>query len=214
MTIDKKGLFITGVICIVIAVAFGLPKVKYQSTDLLKEVSVPMQVGAWKGKDVDTGIKLMDKNYNFINAIFLREYKHPSGRIVYLYLLDAGNFHNPKVCMTGAGYKTEDLPDTHYATAAGPGFDAPSVVFSKPGEKMVISYWIVINGKRVGWLEQKAMEMWCSLVGVRKSGLMVRTDTPMGSYGSASAVEATRDFVSLLNGSLGEKDRVYLFGRQ
>ena len=218
---DKRSLLIACVLVSVMAIAFGLPKAKYKSMDILKEISVPMNVGDWQGKDVKNDLKLMDEKYNFVRALDLREYDHPSGRKVYLFILDAGNFHNPKVCMTSSGFVTKEINDIEYelaAPAASVGqqarasFTAPAITITKDEASFLISYWITINGKRVDWVEQKATEFWFSLIGKRKAGLMIRVDTPTSEKDVPMATEVLKDFVRSLGDSVSAKDHKYIFG--
>jgi EpsI family protein len=209
--IDKKSLVIAVVLIVAMAIAFGLPKAKYKSTDILKELSIPMTAGRWQGSDIKNDLKLMDEQYNFIQALDLREYTHPGGRKVYLFVLDAGNFHNPKVCMSGAGFVTRELSDITYDLSKP--FTATAITITKDKTAtFLISYWITINGKRVDWVEQKVTELWFSLIGKRKAGLMVRIDVPTNEQDVPVATEVIKDFVRSLSSAVNEKDHRYIFG--
>ncbi|NTV30110.1 MAG: EpsI family protein [Candidatus Omnitrophica bacterium] len=221
--LDAKAVRLLLFVAIAALVAFVLPKPKYQSLDVLKDITVPMQVGSWSGKDIKTDVQLMDAGYNFINSLFLREYRHPNGQILYLYLLDAGNFHNPKVCLTGAGFTIKEMEDIGLkvvaqgapagaADAAG-SLVAPTVMMSKPDSQFLVTYWITINGRRVDWAEQKIKEFFFSLVGAKKAGLMVRIDTPATEELVPAAREGLKDFVATLSAALADKDRRLIFGR-
>ena len=228
--LDPKAVRVILFVLITALVAFGLPKPKYQSLDVIKDIAVPMQVGPWAGRDVKTDIQLMDSKYNFIKSLFLREYRHPTGQVIYLYLLDAGNFHNPKVCLTMAGFSMEDLEDIELrpvvpgADAAGTGapgqitaaqvpFKAKTAMITKGEANFLVSYWITINGKRVDWTEQKVKEFFFSLVGAKKAGLMVRIDTPVTKELIPLARQGIQDFTSRLSAVLQPKDRQLIFGR-
>lgn len=222
--LDPKAVRVILFVLITALVAFGLPKPKYQSLDVIKDIAVPMQVGQWTGRDVKTDIQLMDSKYNFIKSLFLREYRHPTGQVIYLYLLDAGNFHNPKVCLTSAGFSMEDLDDIELrpaatAEASGQGavapapFKAKTAMITKGEANFLVSYWITINGKRVDWTEQKVKEFFFSLVGAKKAGLMVRIDTPVTKELIPLARQGIQDFTSRLSAVLQPKDRQLIFGR-
>ena len=216
---DFKFLRLILFIAIAAFAAFALPKPKYQSLNVLRDITVPMKIGQWTGQDIKTDIKLMDNGYNFISSLFLREYSHPDGQKLYLYLLDAGNFHNPKVCLTSAGFAMKELEDIDFTLStsatpeAGEGFRAPTVMITKGPSIYLVSYWITINGKRVDWTEQKFKEFFFSLVGVKKAGLMVRIDTPVSAELVPAAREGLKDFVGALSAALAEKDRKLIFGR-
>ncbi len=207
---DKRSIVIAVILIATMAIAYGLPKERYKSTDILKEISIPLTVGRWQGVVHKNDIKLMDEKYNFIQALDLREYTHPTGRKVYLFVLDAGNFHNPKVCMTSSGFVTNELNDIDYKLSQP--FSAAAITIAKDKTMVLISYWITINGKRVGWMEQKATEFWFSLIGKRKAGLMVRIDVPTSEQDLPTATEAVQDFVRSLSVSVNAKDHKYIFG--
>ncbi len=200
------------------AIAFGLPIPKYKSTDVLDTLNVPMSFGEWTGRDFETGQKLMDEKYNFINALFLREYKNPQGREIYLYLLDAGNFHNPRVCLTGAGFKTRDLEDVAFkfkpsSRVKDQAFNGNSIYINKGNEGALVTYWMIINGHKVSWIQQRTIELWYSLIGKRKAGLMVRMDTPTNDADLPYAREAVQSFLFALEEAVTPNDRWFIFGR-
>lgn len=91
---------------------YFVPRVKYAGKTLTKEVldSIPMQGLNWQGtqfQDVNTNLE--GEVYNFISRIFARQYQNITrpGEVLSFIVLDAGNFHYPKVCFTGAGFKQE-----------------------------------------------------------------------------------------------------------
>lgn len=206
------------ILAVTFAVAFGLPRPKYKSTDVLDQLHVPMAFGEWKGRDFETGQKLMDEKYNFINALFLREYENSQGRKLLLYLLDAGNFHNPKVCLTSVGYKMRELEDTAFtfktpARGKDTPFSGTSILITKDNQSVLVSYWMIINGRRVNWIEQKVTELWCSLIGKRKAGLMVRIDIPTNEADLPHARELVKAFTAALDEAITGNERWYIFGR-
>lgn len=198
---------------VTIGFSFGLPKPRYESLDVIKTLAIPYQVGAWQGRDVQHDLQLMDDKYNFIKALFLREYRHPSGQRLYLYLLDAGNFHNPKVCLNSAGFTIKDMDDVRIQRPNGTGFNAQSIYIGRQGQGQLVTFWITINGERVDWLRQKASEFWFSLIGRKKAGLMVRIDSPVPEKILPLGVEGIQNFTSALGAALSESDRNFVLGK-
>ncbi len=218
MMLKDRSFHILAILAVAFALAFGLPQTKYKSTDVLQQLHVPMAFAGWSGHDYDSGQKLMDERYNFMNALFLREYANPEGRKVFLFLLDAGNFHNPKVCLTAVGFKMRELDDTALAfRTRARGKDAPfsgtSIYISKEKAGVLVTYWMVINGRRVNWVEQKAVELWCSLLGIRKAGLMVRIDIPTNEADLPHARELLKSFTASLDEAITSNERWFIFGR-
>lgn len=219
MSIFKDRSFrILMMLAVTFALSFGLPHPKYKSTDVLKQLHIPTYFAGWLGRDLDTAQKLMDENYNFINALFLREYTDIEGKSILLYFLDAGNFHNPKVCLTGAGFKIHELDDTVFtfktpARGKAAPFSGTSIYISNKENGALVTYWMIINGRKVGWIQQKMTEFWCSLIGKRKAGLMVRIDFPTTEADLPHAREMVRSFVASLEHAVTPEDRWLIFGR-
>ena len=110
--LNLGGLFLFILLCAYIV--YFVPKPKYQGKAFTEKViqSIPSFAGKWKQKEESiAGGKMEGDVYNFISRIFVRHYKKidEPDKEVLLVVLDAGNFHYPKICFRGAGFKTEEL---------------------------------------------------------------------------------------------------------
>jgi len=105
---NLKQIFVVAVIGIAILIAFALPKPKYQGLNILKQINIPTEFGQWSGKDVAQDLNINDDRYKFISDIFARTYTNKEGASLLFLILDAGNFHNPKVCFGSSGYTIKE----------------------------------------------------------------------------------------------------------
>jgi len=200
---------------ITMIIAFALPKWKYKSTDTLSKINIPVAMTGWQSMDVSGSMKskMEDQEvYNFVGDVFARVYGNFLGERLLLLVLDAGNFHNPKVCYGSSGYKITELDDIEL-TAGGKTFKAHALSMDKGGEGLTMVYWICIDKKIVGWTEQKFIELWSSIFQKKKAGLMVRLDIPTRKGGTDTALRLAKDFVKDLSRSLTPEQSEYLFGK-
>lgn len=196
-------------------VAFALPKVKYKGLDTLSQVNIPASMTGWQSRDVSGSIKSkMNERevYNFVSDVFARVYGNFLGEQLVMLVLDAGNFHNPKVCYGSSGYKITELDDIEL-TAGATKFKAHVLSMEKGDEGLTMVYWICINKKIVGWTEQKALELWASLMQKKKAGLMVRLDIPTRKGNTDASLRLAKDFVKDLSRNLTPEQSEYLFGK-
>ena len=77
-----------------IVIAFGLPKPRYKSPEIISQLDIPTAMGDWHSEDVSEQLNLQkDDRYAFISDVFARQYSSLfGGRLLFL-VLDAGNFH-------------------------------------------------------------------------------------------------------------------------
>jgi len=208
----KKCLIVTALLLATIAICFGLPKPRYQSPDILPTLDVPLRMKDWRGRDVSGEFNPKDARYNFISNIFARVYANYLDESLLLLILDAGNFHNPKVCFGSSGYKAVDLPDTEFKTSYS-SFKANTVYFQKGDEGLLIIYWICINKKVVDWTRQKMIQLWYSMFNKEKVGLMVRFELRATKEKIPSAIRVAREFVAELDSALSKEQAEYIFGK-
>jgi len=206
----NKIFVVTVLLLAAIAVSFCLPRPKYQGLNVLAKLNVPQAIGEWQGKDV-ADLNMEDGRYNFISKIFARTYTDKEGISLNLFILDAGNFHNPKICFTGAGFKIGEAPDKNF-TAAGKPLKSHSLVVEKDNEKYLLTYWITIDKKGVDWFEQKASQLFSSLLNRKKAALMCRIDLPFRPGEEAAALALTQSFIDDLAAGITPQDRSYIFG--
>ncbi len=196
----------------VIFISFALPKPKYQSPDILSKLDIPARFSYWQSQDVSGDFNVNDLRYNFISKIFARIYANKYGERLLFLILDAGNFHNPKVCYGASGYKSTDLPSQTFK-AGNRTFKGQAVFFEKPTESTVIVYWICIDKKIVNWTGQKLLELWYSLFNKEKVGLMVRMDIPATPKTIDSALKLSQEFISQISSQIPPQQAEYLFGK-
>ena len=195
-----------------IAASYALPKPKYHSLNILSQLNIPEDIGPWKGTDVSGKLDLGDERYRFISGIFAHTYERSDGPNLMLLILDAGNFHNPKVCFGSSGYAIKELPDTEISL--GPRtFKAVTLLMSKGQENTVLIYWLCLDKQVSSWAGQKVKEFWTSLVGKKKAGLMVRLDIPASPQAPEQSVKMAKQFLADLYTSLDTTQADYIFGK-
>ncbi len=207
-----RTLLVILVLAATIVVNFALPKPKYQSTDILSKLDVPMRFKSWIGKDVSDQINPNDMRYNFISRLFVRAYVNRYRQGLTFVLLDAGNFHNPRVCYTASGFTYTEVPPK--TIRVGEKTIQPNVAyFEKQGQGLLIVYWISINKRIVDWKEQKFIEFWYTLTQQKKTGLMVRMEIPAQPDTLDIALKVAEDFMGSLAESVSQEDKEYLLGK-
>jgi len=211
----KKHIIVITLLAATIFIAFALPKWKYKGLDTLKQVNIPVSMTGWQSRDISDNLKSnMSKGnvYNFVGDVFARVYGNFLGEQLMMLVLDAGNFHNPKVCYGSSGYNITELEDLELAAGAKK-FKAHVLYLEKGDEGLTMVYWICINKKIVGWTEQKIIELTASILQKKKAGLMVRLDIPTRKGGSEASLRLAQDFVKDLSHSLTPEQSEYLFGK-
>jgi len=211
----KKNIFVIILLVAAMAIAFALPKPKYQSINILSTLKLSETITGWQSRDFSDNVKskMSDADvYNFIGDVFARVYRNFLGEELLMLILDAGNFHNPKVCYGSSGYRITELEDIELA-AGVKNFKAHVLYMEKGNEGLVMVYWICIEKKIVGWTGQKILELWSSLVQKKKAGLMVRLDIPTRKGNTETPLERAKYFVRDLSRNLTAEQSEYLFGK-
>jgi len=190
---------------------FAFPKAKYVSTNILPQLRIPYKMAGWQGKDVTEELNLDDERYNFISQVFAREYVNSYGENLLLLILDAGNFHHPKVCFSSSGFKIRELnnPEFHILNRK---FKGHCLYAQKPTEGFLVIYWICIDKKIVDWTEQKIKQLWFSLFKKERVGLMIRLDMPTREGKIESSLTVAKDFIDDLSQTLASEQVDYIFG--
>jgi EpsI family protein len=201
------------ILLLTLAASYALPKVKYTSPDIVSTLEIPFRTGNWRGKDMSHRLNLNDLRYNFISKVFTRGYSNYYGENLLLLILDAGNFHNPKVCFGSSGYKIQDLPDVELKLAGGKQIKAKAIFAGKDNEGFVLIYWITINKKVVDWTQQKILQLWYSLFNKEKVGLMVRLDIPATESTIKDALKNAQSFWEEASSQIPAEQKEYLFGK-
>jgi EpsI family protein len=210
--LNIKQLITAGLLLLTILGSFYLPKAKYQSINILKEINIPSRMPGWQSQDISGQLNPQDKRYNFIGDVFARVYTNKYGESLVFLVLDAGNFHNPKVCFGGSGYEPRDVEKIKIESGAS-SFLAQTVFMKKTGESRLVVYWLCIDKKIASWGQQKAIELWSTLINKKKPGLMVRLEIPASEETIPFAVKLVQEFISELKSKLSAQDAEYVFGK-
>ena len=197
---------------------YFVPRAKYAGKAITAEIldDIPMDAGSWRGKDLaDIGDKPEGEVYNFLSRVFARHYVDSSDtdKSVLLIVLDAGNFHYPKVCFCGAGFTSEELPQRELELKHGKV--KTHLMLSKKKDKELLSvYWICIDKKVVPtWAGQKLKQLYYSLFNKKRVGLMVRVDMPL-TGDIDNSVEIAKSFLNDLYQASPPECRGYVFGQK
>ena len=221
-----KALIIIAIISISILASFGLPKIKYQSFDIIKHLEIPLLIGKWTGKELPNDEKDA-KKWDFINKSkqyhyyklygpYLYNYYSFSkrdGTQIYFSLLNAGNFHNPKNCYTGIGYKPRYEGKHNIIMGKNTLYQFDSYLMLKKNSDLLTTYWMCVDGKRVNWLELKLNELICSLTNKESINLLIRIDVPTNRSNTDNALAITKGFIRDLYRTLDKNKLVYIFGK-
>ena len=220
-----KSLILIAIILIPIAVSFGLPKIKYQSIDIIEYLNIPLRIGNWSGKELPQNEE-ETKKWDFINKSkqyqFYKMYgssiyhnysfSKRDGTQIYFSLLNAGNFHNPKTCYTGIGYKPRHEGTYNIILGKNTALEFDSYLMLKKNNDLLTTYWMCIDGKKVNWLEQKLNEFFCSITGKKSINILARIDVPTNPSNTDKALAISKDFIRDLYKTLDKDKTVYIFG--
>jgi EpsI family protein len=212
----KKYKFILVIILLIITaiLSFAIPRAKYSGTGFISKLAIPSSISEWQGQDVtaQVGLNVNSDMYNFVSEALAYQYVNKKGEKVLFIILDAGNFHHPKVCFTGAGFKITELPDTEFHLSDRTF--KTHTIFTRRGKDSYLNfYWIVIN-KNIAheWIEQKFKQLYFSMFNRKKTGLMVRIDVPTKEADIKDAMILAKQFVNDLSQTLQLEQAGYIFG--
>lgn len=209
---DDKGWFAVTVLLIAVIYCFSSSKAKYVSNDILLQLEIPFEMNSWQGKDTEQEWLTEEEKYNFIGNLFDREYVNKDGKNLYWLILDAGNFHNPKVCSSGAGFKVRDLNNTKFSIF-NRTLTAHCLYIEKDTEGYLMIYWLCIDKNIVEWTGQKINELWHSLINKKKAGLMIRFDIPCREETIEEALKLAIEFMTDLHRAIPANQLDYIFGK-
>ncbi len=208
----QKPFVIIIILALAIIVSFALPKAKYKSLNILDQIRIPETAADWSSKDISKEFNTDDERYNFLSDIFARIYTDKNDNNLLFLVLDAGNFHNPKVCFSASGYKVKELTDTELKVA-GRSFKAISLYTQRGNEGIVLLYWLCIDKKITSWTGQKLKELWASVFQTKKAGLMIRLEIPAQEKSTEAALAFGKKFLNDLSSNLSPDQLDYLFGK-
>ena len=204
-----KSLILIAIILIPIAVSFGLPKIKYQSFDIIEYLNIPLFIGTWLGEEMPNTDEELKMKFAFINKskqfyfwkehgseIYLNyHFSKKNGSEVYFTLLNAGNFHNPKSCYTGTGYEPRYEGTHNIKLSKNTTLQFDSYLMLKKNSDLLTTYWMCVDGKRVNWLELKLNELICSLTNRKSINVLTRIDVPANPGNIDRALTVTKNFI-------------------
>ena len=212
---NKKPIIAIVILGLIMAGSFALPQAEYKGTGYISKLNVPDSFSGWIGRDVrkEVGLSNVDSAiYSFVSGAFASQYTNANNDSLLFIILDAGNFHHPKVCFTGAGFEIKELPDTEL-NLPGRTLKAHALYTTKGNSRNLSLYWIVID-KNIAheWIEQKAKQLFFSLFGKKRVGLMVRVDIPLTDNTIDEAILLAKEFVYDLSRNLQPEDADYILG--
>jgi len=208
---NLKHISVIILIALAIIVAFAIPKPEYKGVNILKQLNIPAAFVDWTSQDVGQNLNLNDDRYNFISDIFARTYTRKDGANLLFLIIDAGNFHDPKVCFGNAGYKLTDLGYVDF-DILNRQFKAIALLTEKSEESYVVVYWFCIDKNITGWGKQKLEEFLASIMGRKKSGLMIRFDIPCSKSMTIKSTTLGKEFIYDLARALTHEDIEFIFG--
>lgn len=209
---NLRYIIISCFLILVIGISFGMPKVKYKSSEIISKLKIPLHINNWQGQDISDKLDMGDERYNFISEVFARVYANEYGESLLFLILDAGNFHNPKVCFGSAGYKNKDLTSTEFKVN-NQTVKASTVLFEKKDYSYLVLYWICMDKKRIDWTKQKIIQLFYSLFNKEKIGLMVRLDIPVYGDKTDNAVRLAGEFIDEIAAHIPSDQADYIFGK-
>jgi len=194
-----------------ITISFAFPKPQYQSPDIIDKLTIHSRLRDWKSQDISKALtQNKDDRYKFVSDVFARRYRSRFGELTFL-VLDAGNFHHPKVCFSSSGFNIKALDDTEFQIKDR-SFKAKTLFAQKDSGGYVIIYWMVINKGQVNWTEQKLQQIWHQLFNKEKIGVMGRIDVPIEGNNTNLAVNIAQKFIRDFSRVIPDDDAGYMFG--
>lgn len=214
-----NGKSLTALIILVAAlgISYVMPETKYRSNISMSSfIDIPDKVGNWRGIDVSDSlnINLEEARFGFISDALAYNYTNDRGDSLILIVLDAGNFHHPKNCFISSGYKIKELPDSDFQMK-NYKLKTHSLFITRGENSFLSFYWIIINKKLAHqWIEQKIKQLYFSLFGKKRVGLMVRIDIPSKEDNIKDSLILGRQFVKNLSVAIPPEQLAYIFGEK
>lgn len=202
----------TALLLATMAVCFALPKPEYQSPDIIGALGIPHATRDWRSKDMARALNLQkDDRYAFISEVFARQYGTRYGEGLLFLVVDAGNFHHPRVCFGSSGFTMKELEDTELS-AGHRSFKARTLLAQKGQSGFVVIYWMVINKRQVNWTGQKFQQLGYQLLNKEKIGVMGRLDIPLQGDDTRPAISLAQKFIRDIAAAIPPENAGYVFG--
>lgn len=199
----------------VATLSFTSEKMKYEGTGFLSKLKIPLKLSRWEGEDVSAKLNVTpDRDiFNFISEILAYQYVNKQGEKLLFIVLDAGNFHHPKVCFTSAGYNIRELDDTVF-DVMGRTVKTHTLFTERGKESFLSFYWISID-KNIAheWMEQKLKQLYFSVFNKKRVGLMIRIDIPTAGDNIQNSMGIAKNFIVDMSKTLQQDDADYILGK-
>ncbi len=213
---NKNLWIVNALLLFTIIFCFGYVKTreKYEGSDILSQLEIPLKIKNWIGEDVEQSLNLEESKYYFIAQAIQRKYTSINGEHLFLTILGGRDFHNPKVCSKGVGFEVEGLSDIELQTPNH--MFKTHAIFTQmrdEAEGFMLIYWFCADKKVVDWFGEKMKSLWISLMDEKTPGLMIRIDVPCISANINDAVQLARRFIAELDQSAPQETTDCLFGK-
>lgn len=211
MSSNKRVCVASALLMSAIISYFCLPMAKYAGQDIIPQLNIPLKVNHWHGRGVEQEW-MEGREYNFIGQILHREYVNMDGQSLYLLVLEGGNFHNPKVCSYGAGFKVQELNDYEFRISDRV-FKAHSLYLEHVTGGFLTIYWICVDKDIADWTGHKARQLWYSLINKKRASLMLRLDIPCKKDHMDAGFRLADKFMTDLCQTIAPDHMDYIFGK-
>ncbi len=165
--------------------------------------AIPLELGPWRGQPLEVGAtveSILNATYNV-----QREYRHPLGELVWLYLGYYGTTrggtpeHTPRACYSAHGWAVAE--EATLVRDPTTGREAREYVVEQDGEQRLVVFWY--QSFRSGALLSTAALRVDHIVGQltrgRGDGALVRLSTPIQGADRAGARSRLLGFAALLD---------------
>ncbi len=207
-----KLLIPIGLLIATMALCFGSTHKKYQGTNVLKTLSLPLDIGNWKGQEVKQQLNLGEGSLAYLGDYQMIKYTNSTHDQIFITLLDAGNFHNPKLCFSTSGYLPMEMPDTEFEISKKK-FTAQTIFFRKKNSDTLVMYWLIVDQQQLSWIGQKSKDLFYALLGKKRVGLIIRLDILTSKSDIKRSVAAAQDFIKNLDIGLNMEQSKIIFGK-
>lgn len=144
---------------------------------------IPFEIGAWEGSPIpveDTVETILDATYNV-----QREYLHPTGDVVWLYVGYYGTErggtpgHTPRACYVSHGWEIVEADEV--VRAPGEGLRANEYLVELEGERRLVLFWFQSFRSRdlLSTMALRLDHVAGQLTAGRGDGALVRVSTPI-----------------------------------
>jgi EpsI family protein len=189
----------------------AVPEAKYISSEVSSHIKIPYEIHDWQGIDIKNEWNLEEEEFQLYGQVLEREYTNGDKKNIFLTILDAHNFHNPKVCSNSTGFKVRELDEQRFHIKDFV-LKTNALHIRRDAEGFFLIYWICIDEAVVDWTKQKMKLLYSSLVNKERVSLMIRLDIPGGPEALGDALGLAQAFITDLFQSLSPEDAGYIFG--